>query len=65
MILIYYKDKDGKIIDHMLPPKGWTVRQVEQEIHSFNTLHGGGMRACATVIREDGIIEYLLKKIGA
>ena len=64
MILIYYKDRNGKIIDHMQPPKGWTLRQVEREIQSFNALHGGGMRACAEIIREGGILGYLLKKSG-
>ena len=65
MILIYYRDKTGKIVDHMQPPKGWTLRQVEQEIQNFNNLHGGGMRACAELVREGGIIEYLLKTSGA
>ena len=60
MILIYYKDKTGKIVDHMQPPKDWTLRQVEQEIRSFNELHSDGMRACTELVREGGIIEYLL-----
>ncbi|MDE7243550.1 MAG: hypothetical protein K2O18_06185 [Oscillospiraceae bacterium] len=65
MILIYYRDRNGHIIDCMQPPKGWTLRQVEQEIKSFNALHGDGTRACAELIREGSIIEYLLKKAGA
>ena len=52
MILIYYKDAAGHICDYMIPPEGWTIGQVKQEIDGFNALHGGRTKAYAELIRD-------------
>ena len=36
MQLIYYRDGNGKILRHHLPPKDWTLEKLEAQIAEFN-----------------------------
>ena len=36
MQLIYYREKDGKILRYHLPPKDWTPEQIKAEMEKFN-----------------------------
>ena len=36
MKLIYYRNKDGKIVRHHLPPKGMTPEQLATAMEEFN-----------------------------
>lgn len=37
MKLIYYRDGNGKILRHHLPPKDMTPKQLEEAVAEFNT----------------------------
>ena len=65
MILIYYKDKDGNIIDYMKPPDGWTMGQINREIESFNRLHDNSTMAYMEFYRDNSLGAYLARKAKA
>ena len=46
MLLIYFKNADGKVCGWMHPSKKLALWEVEEEIERFITCHGGGLKAC-------------------
>ena len=50
MILIYYKNAAGEPCGYTYPAKGWTLRQLKEEIGRFNKTCGGGCRAYAKLL---------------
>lgn len=50
MILIYYKNAAGELCGYMCPAKGWTLRQLKEEIGRFNKTCGGGCKAYARLV---------------
>lgn len=57
MILIYYKNKNGKIMRHHLPPKDWTKEQLEAEMAKFN--EQGDTKVYAQEIEEGSLEMHL------
>ena len=57
MLLIYYRDKGGKILRHHLPPKEMTLEQIEAAIAEFNE-KGDTKAYCQTI--KDGSLEMHL-----
>lgn len=59
MKLIYYRDGNGKIIRHHLPPKDMTPEQLEAEMAKFN--EQGDAKVYAQEIAEDSLEMYLFE----
>ena len=57
MTLIYYRDKDGKILRYQQMPKGWTLEQLEAEMEKFNKV--GDVKVYRHEV-EDGSLEMFL-----
>ena len=38
MIIIYYRDADGKIVRHHAAPEDWTVETVRERIDQYNKI---------------------------
>ena len=57
MQVIYYRDGNGKILRHHLPPKGWTFEQIESAIAEFNE-HGEAKAYLKNI--EEGSLEMHL-----
>ena len=60
MQLIYYRDGNGKILRHHLPPKGWTQEQLEAEVAKFN--EHGESKAYIHEIEEGSLEMHLYEK---
>lgn len=65
MVLIYYKDKNGNIVDFFIPPDTWTFEQANQEIENFNKLQNHTTEAYMEFFRDGSLGEYLVKKAAA
>ena len=54
MLLIYFKNADGKVCGWMHPSKKLALWEVEEESERFITCHGGGLKACGRLVRRWG-----------
>ena len=60
MLLIYYRDKNGKILRYHLPPKDWTPEQLNAEMEKFN--EKGDVKVFCQEIEENSLEMHLYKK---
>lgn len=51
MLLIYYKNRVGKVCRWFRPSKGWTREDLINDLNRVNERYGGGYRAYARAIR--------------
>jgi len=62
MTIIYYTNKDGKIVHHNLVPKKVTREALNIEIQKFNGRKECGRIAHVFDTPDDGLTAYLLNK---
>lgn len=60
MLLIFYRDKSGKILRHHLPPKDMTSEQLTAEMAKFN--EKGDVKVYSKEIEEGSLEMYLFEK---
>lgn len=60
MILIYYRDNDGKIVRHHLPHKDMTPEQLAAAMEEFN--ERGDTKVYAQEIEEGSLEMYLYER---
>lgn len=63
MILIYYRDKNGKILRYHLPPEGWTQEKLEAEMAKFNAPDRDA-KVFQQEIKEDSLEMFLYESAG-
>ena len=62
MIIVYYRDSEGKIVRHHTAPDDWTLELAQERIDQFNSEQSNKATAYA-LQAEDGSIEaYLYQK---
>lgn len=62
MIIVYYRDADGKIVRCHTPPEDWTMETVRERIDQFNSEQGHKATAYALQTEEGSIEAYLYQK---
>lgn len=62
MIIIYYRDKDGKITHHQTAPKDLPLEELEDRTRDFNRERTDGKSAHITEAKNDGLMAYLFQK---
>ncbi len=62
MIIIYYRDKDGKITHHHAAPEGWTLEVTQERIDQYNSEPGHKTTAQALQAEAGSIEAYLFQK---
>lgn len=62
MIIIYYRDADGKIVRHHAAPKDWTMETVRERIDQYNKEQGNKATVYALQTEDDSIEAYLYHK---
>ncbi len=62
MIIIYYRDKDGKITQHHAAPDDWTMEAVQERIDQYNSEPGHTTTAHAHQADNGSVEVYLFQK---
>ena len=60
MTLVYYRDGNGKVIRHHLPPKGLTQKQLEEAVAEFNVKNT--TQAFIQEIQDDSLEMHLFER---
>lgn len=62
MIIIYYTDKDGKIVSHHKANEEMTPEQIGDAVREFNRCNKNGKTAHIFDAPDDGLTAYLHQK---
>ena len=62
MIIIYYRDADGKIVRHHTPPEDWTMETVQERINQYNMEPTNKATVYALQVEDESIEAYLYHK---
>lgn len=63
MIIVYYRDADGKIVRAHTAPEDWTMETAQERIDQFNSEQSHKATAYALRAEEGSIEAYLYQKM--
>ena len=63
MIIVYYRDADGKIVRAHTAPEDWTMETAQERIDQFNSEQSHKATANALRAEEGSIEAYLYQKM--
>lgn len=62
MRIIYYTDKDGRIVHHHAPPESMSPQETDEAVRAYNLEPGHDRTAHVQDAENDGLTAYLFRK---